>query len=149
MAFVAFFSIESVSSVFAGDAAARTGFGALALGILIIFRNLFIGIWDIILVANRSVDLVFEENAVGILIRGERRYLFLDGTLSLRKYRDDVWTLEHFNGSVLHIPVATLTEDQLSHVRAAMERGRTPEGIKAVIERGKRIEAIMRAEREA
>jgi hypothetical protein len=70
------------------------------------------------------------------------------GVRSIRKYRDDVWTLEHFNGSVLPIPVAVITEDQLCRIRAALERGRTPEGVRAVIERGQRIEALMRADRE-
>jgi hypothetical protein len=38
----------------------------------------------------------------------------------------------------------TLNSRQIDHLRAAMERGRTPEGFRAVIERGRRIEQIMR-----
>ena len=53
-------------------------------------------------------------------------------------------TIEHHNGSVLHIPAGEITDDQLAHLRSAMERGRTPEGIRAVIERGRRIEQLTR-----
>jgi hypothetical protein len=57
-----------------------------------------------------------------------------------------VWTLEPVNGAVLHFPVAAITEDQLSRIRTVMEHGRTPDGFRAVIERGRRIEAILRSE---
>jgi hypothetical protein len=59
-----------------------------------------------------------------------------------------VWTLSHWNGVVLHIPIDAISEELLAHLRAEMERGRTPEGIGAVIERGRRIEEIMRSERD-
>ena len=95
------------------------------------------------------MDVVVEEDAAGILLGTERWYLFLDGITEIRKYRDDTWTIQHWNGSVLHIPVSAITVDQLEHMRRAMELGRTPEGMKAVIERGKRIEAILQAERKA
>jgi hypothetical protein len=55
-----------------------------------------------------------------------------------------VWTLRHWNGTVLHIPADAITDAQLAHLRAAMERGRTPEGIRAVIERGRRLAELER-----
>jgi hypothetical protein len=79
VALLAFFSFEAVTSAFARDAAGAISFGTLALGMFLPFRGLFIGLWDVILVANRSMDLVFAENAIGILIGGDRWYLFLDG----------------------------------------------------------------------
>ena len=45
----------------------------------------------------------FSDTRAGILIGTERWYLFLDGITDLRKFRDDTWTIQHFNGSVLHI----------------------------------------------
>ena len=45
------------------------------------------------------------------------------------------------------IAASAIAEDQLAHIKTAMERGRTPEGIRAVIERGKRIKEIMETER--
>ena len=56
-------------------------------------------------------------------------------------------TNQHFNGCVLHIAVAAISDDQLAHLRAAMERGRTLEGIQAVVERGKRLKEIQESER--
>jgi len=50
--------------------------------------------------------------------------------------------LRHHNGSVLNIPTAQISEHQLDYIRAAMERGRTAEGVRAVIERGRRIKEI-------
>ena len=59
------------------------------------------------------------------------------------------WTVEHFNGTVLNIAALAITEDHIEYIRAAMERGRTPEGIRAVVERGRRIEEIMSEESKA
>jgi hypothetical protein len=91
------------------------------------------------------MDVIIEKDAAGILVGGERWYLFLDGITDIRKFRDDIWTIQHWNGSVLHIVAAAITDEQIDYFRAAMERGRTPEGIRAVIERGRRIEQIMRS----
>jgi hypothetical protein len=55
--------------------------------------------------------------------------------------------VQHWNGKVFHIAASAISEDQIAYVMAAMERGRTPEGIQAVIERGKRIAEIMDEER--
>ena len=120
-------------------------FGGLALGVFVLFHGLLAGLADALIVPVRRVDVVFEENAAGVLLGTDRWYLFLDGVVGLRKYRRDVWTVEHFNGSVLHIPESATTEEQLQHIRAAMERGRTPEGVRAVIERGRRIAALRRS----
>lgn len=143
----AFFSIRAMASVWTREWAGVVVFGGLALGVLLLCRGLFIGLLDVVRVPVRSMDVVFEENAAGILCGAERWYLFLDGITDLRKHRDDTWTIQHWNGSVLHIAAEAITEEQLAYIRSCMERGRTPEGIQAVIERGRRIEEIMQAER--
>src|SRR5262249_4681497 len=80
---------------------------------------------------------------------GSRRwYLFLGGFTDVLKLREDLWTLPHFNGCVLHIAASAITEEQLGHIRAAMERGRTPEGVRAVVERGRRLAEAERVERQ-
>jgi hypothetical protein len=93
------------------------------------------------------MDVTLEETAAGILVGEERWYLFLDGITDIRKFRDDIWTIQQFNGAVLNIAASAITEQQLEHIRAAMERGRTPEGVRAVIERGKRIQEIFESDR--
>jgi hypothetical protein len=99
----------------------------------------------VLMVPVRRIDIVVEENAAAILIGTERWYLFLDGITDLRNDRN-TWTIQHWNGIVLHEPADAISEDQIEHLKKAMQRGRTPEGITAVVERGKRIEEIMRAQ---
>ena len=119
---------------------ASLGFGLLFPGgLFLLYRGLFNGLLDVLLSRRRVVDMIVDDETAAILIRGERWHLFLDGITSIRQYHPDIWTIEHHNGSVLHIPATEITDDQLAHLRAAMERGRTPEGVQAVVERGRRI----------
>lgn len=48
-------------------------------------------------VPKRSLDIILEKDALGILSGTERWYLFLDGVTSIHKYRKDIWTNEHWN----------------------------------------------------
>jgi hypothetical protein len=141
-----FFFFETVVSACSLSGLGLAVFGGLALFVLLVYRGLFVGLIDVLLVPVRRMDIMVEENAAGILIGTERWYLFLDGITDLRKYRD-TWTIQHWNGIVLHVPADAISEDQIGHLKAAMQRGRTPEGFMAVVERGKRIEEIMRSER--
>ena len=134
----AFFSVRTMFAIWWLEWAAIVVFGGLALGVFVLYRGLFVGLIDVLTVPRRHVDAVIEENAAGILLGKERWYLFLDGITSIKQYRTDVWTIQHYNGSVLHIPVCAITDEQMSHIRVAMERGHTPEGVRAVIERGGR-----------
>jgi len=114
-------------------------FGALSAGTLIVCRGLFIGLIDVVVVPERAMDVEVNKDAAGVMVGNERWYLFLDGFISLKKHRAELWTLQHFNGSVPHIPVSAITDEQLTYIKSAMERGRTPEGIRIVVERGRRI----------
>jgi hypothetical protein len=138
-----FFVVQAFVTPFTQGIWAGVFFGALALGLFLLLRGLFVGVLDVLFVPLRQMDVVVEENAAGILIGTERWYLFLDGITDIRKFRDDTWTVQHWNGCVLHIAATAISDEQLDHLRAAMERGRTPEGIRAVIERGRRIEQVM------
>lgn len=141
-----FFSIQTILSIWLLSFAGVAVFGGLWLWLCLMFRGLFVGLVDIVLVPVRNFDLVVEDEAIGILGNDDRWYLFLDGILDCRQLCQGLWTIQHHNGIVLHIPVEVITDEQLEHIRTVMERGRTPEGIQAVIERGRRIEAIMQAE---
>ena len=101
-------------------------FAVSALLVLVLCRKVFAGLVDVLLVPVRRMDVIVEENAAGILVGDERWYLFLDGITDLRKLSDDIWTVQFFNGWVLHIPVSAIQDDQIAHLRSAMERGRTP-----------------------
>ena len=137
-----FFCTQTVVSARSFSVEGLVVFGGLALLVLVLHRRLVLGLLDVLLVPVRRMDVIVDENAAAILIGSQRWYLFLDGITDLKKFRDDTWTVQHFNGTVLHVAASAIDDDQLAHIRAAIERGRTPEGVRAVIERGKRIQAV-------
>lgn len=120
--------------------------GLLALAWMWIFRNFFRGLADVLFRKTAVMDLRFEENGLGYLAGGERWWLFLDGLTSIDQLIAGVWTLQHWNGSVVHIPTDAITDAQLAYLRAAMARGKTPERVQAVIERGRQIAELERKE---
>jgi len=127
-------------------------FGLFALFLVAMFPRMFRGLVDIVLVPVRQMDVIFETDATGdlaagILIGKERWYLFMDGIVDIRKLTKDTWTLQHFNGTVLHIAASEITDDQLALIRSVAEHGQTAEGLKAVIERGKRIKDLLKSKR--
>src|SRR5262245_2223838 len=140
-----FFVVQTFVTPFTQGPWAGVFFGAMAVGLFLFLRGLFVGVIDVLFVATRQMDVVVEENAAGIFIGAERWYLFLDGITDIRKFCDNTWTIQHWNGCVLHIAAAAITDEQINYLRAAMERGGTPEGIRAVIERGRQIEQITRS----
>jgi len=93
------------------------------------------------------MDLQVEEKAVGLLIGGERWWLFLDGFLRIEQLTKGVWTLSHWHGYVIHIPLTAITEDQLAHFRAGIERRNRPEHVQEVIERGRAIMRLQEKQR--
>jgi len=149
LAMFAFFSIRTAFAIWWLEWAGIVVFGGLALGMVVLYRGLFVGLIDVLTVPRRDVDVVIEQNAAGIVLGKERWWLFLDGITSITQYRADVWTIEHHNGSVLHVPVCAINDEQMSHIRNAMQHGRTPDGVRAVIERGRRVAELQRAKREA
>src|SRR5262249_11886844 len=140
----AFFCVQAVVSAWSLNWLALAMFGGLALGLVVLFRGLFVGLLDVLLVPARSMDVRVEENGLGFLAGGEQWWLFLDGLTGIEQLAAGVWTLQHWNGIVIHIPADAITEAQLAHLRAAMARGHTPEGVRAVIERGRRIMELER-----
>jgi hypothetical protein len=119
----------------------------LGLAWLWLFRNFFVGLADVLLRPTAPMDLIVVENGLGFLAGGERWWLFLDGVLSVGQLTAGVWTLQHFNGSVIHISADVITIEQVDYLKAAAARGREPEQIRAVIERGRLIERLQEEER--
>ncbi len=144
VALFSFVLVQTIVSALRGSLYGVAVFGGFAVLFFLMYGGLFQGLLDVAFVRTRRMDVIVEENAAGIGGGGERWYLFLDGVTKLHRYRSDVWTIEHFNGTVLHVPTSAITEEQLDHIRAARERGRTPAGVRAVVERGRRIEQLRR-----
>ena len=81
--------------------------------------------------------------AAGILMGRDRWYLFLDGITDIQKLEKNTWTLQHYNGTALHISASAITEEQLEFIRSIAREGQTPEGIRKVIERGRKIKELL------
>ena len=141
-----FFVVRLIVAVFTLEWFAVLTFGLLAFGMLILFRGLVTGLVDVVMKARREMNITIEDNGLGILIGSERWYLFLDGITKISQYTSDVWTIEHWNGSVVHVLKDVISDEQLDHMRKRMEFGRTAEGTAATIERGRQIQAIYEQE---
>jgi hypothetical protein len=111
-------------------------------------RGFIYGAINIIFIPRYHMDIIIEENGLGFLAGGERFWIFLDGVRHIRKSNKDLWTICHHNGTVINIPASAIDEKYIEHMRTMGEKGRTPEGIQAVIERGRRIQQIEAAERQ-
>jgi hypothetical protein len=85
------------------------------------------------------MDVVINELAVGVLVGGERCWVFLDSIVRIAKFRDDLWSLGGYHGQAIDIPAALISEETLAHVRARSEWGRTPEGFEAAVQRGRAV----------
>jgi hypothetical protein len=119
-------------------------FAAMALGIFLLWSGVFLRLIDVLFCKWQEVDLLVEEKGIGMLLGRERWYFFLDSITSIKQYRTDLWTIRQYTGLILHIPIELITDEQLQHFRAEMQRGRTPEGVQAIIARGRMIEQLMR-----
>ncbi len=125
-------------------------FALLILLLLWFARGFIIGLVNVIFVAVQHMDVIVEENGLGYATGSDRFWIFLDGIIRIRKYSKDTWTIIHYNGTVINIPTAAIEERYVNHMRKKREWGKTPEGVQAVIDRGKRIvqyEAEARDER--
>jgi len=140
----AFFCLAIVLNGREGKIGGAFFFTAMALGIFLLWKTVFLRLVGVLLFKWLEVDLLVRDNGAGILIGGERWYFFFDGITSIKQYRPDLWTIRHFNGFVLHIPKRLITEEQLQYIRDEMERGHTPEGMRMVIERGRRVQELMK-----
>jgi hypothetical protein len=89
----------------------------LLLFFLFIFRGFFVGVLNVLLVRRQAMEIVVEEKGLGFLSRGARWYFFLDGLTAFDELTPGVWTVQHWNGSVVNIPAELLNEDQVEFFR--------------------------------
>jgi len=147
-----FFVLRTGWSIWTLEWAGIALFGVLALGVTCLYAGLFRGLVDLACVPMRQMDVRVEDNgagaAAGILLGGERWYLFLDGITSIQRL-GDVWSIQHHSGHVLWIAASAIADEQVDFLHDQMRRGQTPEGIQEVIQRGRRIEELMSADRVA
>jgi hypothetical protein len=117
-------------------------FGGLALFFCFFLRGMIVGLLDVLKVPRRQMNVTIENNGLGVLLGEERWYLFLDGVTRISEYVEGLLTIEHWNGSVVHIPKQLISAAQLAHIHDRMNHGGTDVGFKETVERGKLIEAL-------
>ena len=85
------------------------------------------------------MDIIINEHGLGFLARGDRYWVFLDSIVQIERFRDDTWTILCYHGQVINIPVSLISQETIGHMQAKSEYGRTPDGIRAAINRGYRM----------
>ncbi len=124
----------------------------LALLILLplgLVRGFIIGLVNVILVGVHHMDVIVEENGLGYAFESDRLWIFFDGIIRIQKYSKDTWTIVHYNGTVVSIPTAAIEERYINHMgKMGGEWDKTPEGVQAVVDRGKQIFQIEAEERD-
>jgi hypothetical protein len=104
------------------------------------------GFVNVIFVSVRHMDIIIEERGLGYALGGTRFWIFLDGIIQIEKFSSDTWTIAHHNGTVISIPVDAVEQRYIDHMQKMAEWGKTPEGIAAVIERGKSLAGLAEVE---
>ncbi|MDB5308221.1 MAG: hypothetical protein JWO38_2423 [Gemmataceae bacterium] len=97
------------------------------------YRGFFAFLFDLVVRSVKPVDVLVEDDRLGVLVGGERKWLPLAGVIQVYRSEDrTTWTVLHLNGSVLTIPAGAIAADQLDHLkgfaRRAAEARRAPAG---------------------
>ena len=137
-----FFAARTMFAVASLEWMAILTFGGLFVFFVFFLRGMIRGLLDVLFVPVREMDITIENNGLGVMLGETRWYLFLDGVIRLTEYVDGLWTIEHWNGSIVHIPKDLISTDQVNHIQERMAYGRTADGINETIERGKRIQEL-------
>jgi hypothetical protein len=109
----------SVGAAIAAMAITRSWWFAIPLLVLlVVFRGLFLDLLNVARVARQPMDVRVESNSLGVREGDERWWFFLDGLLAFDELSPGVWTMHHFNGSIVHVPTTVLTDEQVAFFRA-------------------------------
>ena len=104
-----------------------------------VMRGFVAGMLNIALVPLQRMDIIINEHGLGFLAGGQRWWVFLDSIVAIEKFRDDLWSFGCYHGEMISIPAALIGHETLAHVRAKSEWGRTPEGVRAAVQRGRAL----------
>ncbi|MBN4074031.1 hypothetical protein JYT61_00560 [bacterium AH-315-E10] len=128
--------------------------GTILLGILaflffILYGRFFSGLLEIIITPIKEMDVTIGKMTAGILIDGERWMISLDGIISINRFQDDIWTLQHESGTVLNIPVSILRDDEIYYIQKTIELGCSEDIAQTMIEHNNQISHILNNKEEA
>jgi hypothetical protein len=91
----------------------------IPLGIVWFFKGYFVGLIDVLLCPMRKMDVIIDENNIGYLAGDVRRWIDMARILSVDMLYKEVWTLCHYSGIVIHIPVSVISEKQIRYIKKA------------------------------
>jgi hypothetical protein len=122
-----------VGGSIAGWIATRSAWFAIPLLLFAyVFRGFFLDLLNVLRVHRQPMDIEVQENGLGFREGDERWWFFLDGLLAFDELSPGVWTVRHFSGSIVHIPTALLTDEQVAFFRtklAEAEAVRVQQGV--------------------
>ena len=81
---------------------------------------------DELSVGKQRVFLAVEQNGIGLGESAPKLWVFADGINNFGELYEGVWTIQHFNGTLVHVPVGVLTEHDVEFLRS---RGQHSEDI--------------------
>ncbi|HRW55890.1 MAG TPA: hypothetical protein P5081_23705 [Phycisphaerae bacterium] len=93
---------------------------------LFIYRRLIIDLVDLVMIRIRVEDIILHEFALGFISNGARWWVMTAGVVDVTERIKGMWTIRHYNGTVLHIPAAMVTSSHIDHLKSAAARFRGP-----------------------
>lgn len=70
-----------------------------------------------VFVMSHHMDIRIEDNGLGYMAGKEWWYISLDGLTAIRDLERSVWTVQHWNGTVVNIPKKILSDEALEFLR--------------------------------
>ncbi|MEM9081429.1 MAG: hypothetical protein AAGC74_12135 [Verrucomicrobiota bacterium] len=97
---------------------------AVVMGLLVLWfgRGYIIGLLNVIFVQSQHMDIRIEDKGLGYMSGKERCYILHDGLTAVREFERSVWTIQHWNGTVINIPKKELSADTLAFLQDWVRR---------------------------
>lgn len=93
----------------------------------VMYRGLVAFLFDMIVRGGRPVEVRVTESSIAIATAGERRTLALRGVFQVFR-SGDVWTVLHLDGTVLTIPIKTISGEQIDYLKSFARRAAAMRG---------------------
>jgi hypothetical protein len=94
----------------------------VVLPILYLSKEFFYGLLDVIINPNIPMDVVVEENRLGYMCNDYRLWMRLSEVLIVGNPWSGIWTVYHYNSTVINIPISAISKEQLEVFCSAVYR---------------------------
>jgi hypothetical protein len=86
-----------------------------------------LGLLEVALSRKRPMDVVVDEHFISILADRGRLWMPLTGIIRTDRLCKDAWTIHHSNGTIISIPVALISDEQIGFLKFAAQRPKGPD----------------------